>query len=167
MTARSVWVRSMAVVADVRRGMAARRAVSVAAGIGFAGPLLLGIALGHPEIGATATQGAFALLYATGSPVRRRAQVLGVAIVALPLSALLGSLVGDVPVLACVVGGVFAMVTVIGAAALRVGPPREFFPILLFCTATSIPLSFGLTLERSGWIMAGGVHQTLGCEEPT
>lgn len=155
MTAGSVGARAAAVIGDVRRGMAARRAVSVATGIGFAGPLLLGIALGHPQVGANATQGAFVVLYASGSPVRRRAFVLALMLVALPVSSLLGSLVGDAPVLACLVGGVYAMVWVIANAALRIGPPREFFPIMLFCTAVSMPMSFGPSLERSGWIMAG------------
>ena len=70
-------------------------------------------------------------------------------------ASLLGSLTGNVPVLACILGAAFAAAAVIVAAAMRLGPPREFFPIMLFCISAAAPLPFQAALDRGGWIVAG------------
>jgi len=144
--------------AATRLGASARPrrwgAVRAAAAIGV--PLVAGAAVGHVQEGGQAALGSFVALYAADAPYRRRAWLLGLAAVVLAAVTALGTAVAGSVVATCVAGGALGVLVTLGALALRVGPPREYFVLLTFLLATSLPVDPGSWASRGGLVLAGG-----------
>jgi uncharacterized membrane protein YccC len=118
-------------------------------------PLVVLCAAGHPRLGAIATQGGFAGLYAFDEPYRRRSRlVLGVG-AALAVAMALGTLLAGEPWAAVAVGSAGATIAAAACIAARVGPPREYFIIFTFLIAAAMPVDPGAALGRAGLVLAG------------
>ncbi|WP_210491670.1 FUSC family protein [Patulibacter sp. SYSU D01012] len=143
-------LRALGVAAGRRRAAALRAALAVGT------PLVVGAATGHTAEGGQAALGAFVVLYGDGMPYRRRAWLLtGIALV-LALAMGLGSLVAAsdaATVLAATLVGALSALLVVG---LRVGPPREYFVVLVFLLGTTLPVDASAAPKRAGLVLAGG-----------
>ncbi|WP_022929006.1 FUSC family protein [Patulibacter americanus] len=144
-------LRALATAAGARRWVAVRAAVAVGL------PLVLGLATGHVAEGGQAALGSFVAVYGGDLPYRRRAGLLALVGVALTVAMGLGTLVAGSVVLTCAVGAVLAIVSALGALALRVGPPREYFVILTFLLATTLPVDASAAPSRAALVLGGGV----------
>jgi uncharacterized membrane protein YccC len=130
-------------------------AVRAAAAVGL--PLVLGLATGHVAEGGQAALGSFVAVYGGDLPYRRRAWLLALIGVALTVAMGLGTLVAGSVALTCAAGAVLAIVSALGALALRVGPPREYFVILTFLLATTLPVDASAAPSRAALVLGGGV----------
>ncbi|QXG75352.1 FUSC family protein [Modestobacter sp. L9-4] len=113
-----------------------RRALS--AGCCVAGPLALGLALGHPGPGSAAALGGFTAVYGHALPYRRRAGVSAGAGLAVVASIALGGLSGGHPVVLALTLGLIAAAATAGAAVWRVGPPGALPPVLVAGSASAL-----------------------------
>ncbi|WP_445152416.1 FUSC family protein [Baekduia sp. Peel2402] len=120
-------------------------------------PLGVLCAIGEPQAGATAAQGAFAGFYAFDAPYRRRARVVAALGLALAVAMLLGTLVAPHEVLAVGVGAVFAAAAAATCLILRVGPPREYFIVFTFLIGAALPQDVGAAPERAGLVLLGAL----------
>jgi len=124
----------------------ARAAVAVAL------PGLIGVALGHDPAAATATLGAFAVVYGEGRPYRVRWRAVSVAACVMVVAAALGGVVGGAVHDAAAAGGsalwpmalVLAMSAFVAVAAfvvdaLRISAPGAFLPLLAVEIASALP----------------------------
>jgi uncharacterized membrane protein YccC len=143
--------RARAVVA----GMAARRSIAVRAGTVIAVILGAGALLGDVEAGTVAALGGFAGLYGAQAPYARRARVVAAVGAGLALSAALGSLVAGSLALTVVVGGGYAALATLAAIAARVGPPREFFLVMVYLMTAQLPADPSALPARVGLVLAG------------
>ncbi|MGH9056439.1 MAG: FUSC family protein [Acidimicrobiales bacterium] len=157
-----------AALADVARAsvrvdrskLAADVAVRTAIGVGI--PLVVGLATGHTLIGVTASTGAlsggFASLQGT---YRSRAEVVLVASAAMALSAFVGATVGhlfgpDIVVVAAWGFGA-GLAVCLGQAATVVGV-QSLVGLVVY---SQFHLTAAVAAEEAGWVLAGGVVQTL------
>lgn len=147
--------RSIAASARARRWVALRAAVAIAI------PMLIGLATGHLTQGVQAGLGSFAALYGTGEPYRRRAALLAFLVVAVTAAMVLGTLVGGHDVATVIVGGIVGAVAALGARAARIGPPREFFVLLIFLLGAAQPPDPGAWLSRGATVFAGATLAAL------
>lgn len=90
----------------------------------------VGTALGRQDLGLLCVTGTFAVLYAPGAPLRRRAWTVGLIGLGLVVSTALGGFTVGSTVLFVAVAVVWAMVTAGVCLALRVGPPGSYFLVL-------------------------------------
>lgn len=141
--------RSIVASARARRWIALRAAVAIAI------PMLIGIATGHVTQGVQAGLGSFAALYGAGEPYRRRAALLTLLVVAVTVAMILGTLVGGHDVATVVVGGAVGVLGALGARAARIGPPREFFVLLIFLLGAAQPPDPGAWVSRGATVFAG------------
>ncbi|QKT10443.1 FUSC family protein [Rhodococcus sp. W8901] len=122
------------------------------AAVAVALPALAGIALGHDLAAATATLGAFAVVYGEGRPYRVRWRAVsaaaGVMVVAAALGAVVGSAVHDAaasggsalwPMALVLAMSVFVAVAAFTVDALRIGAPGAFLPLLAVEIASALP----------------------------
>ncbi|SJM59356.1 putative integral membrane protein [Actinomycetales bacterium JB111] len=114
-----------------------RWAIAVRATLVVGLPPLVTLLTGHGLMGFATNLGGFAVLYATGTPVRRRVKVIAAVGLGLTLSAAVGSLVAHHPWLALI-----ALTAIAGGAAwltnaLRLGPPGALFFVLSAGIATA------------------------------
>lgn len=128
-------------------------AVRAAAAVGL--PLVIGLATGHVAEGGQAALGSFVAVYGADQPYRRRARLLALIAVALTVAMGLGTLVAGSVLLTCAVGAALAVVSALGALALRIGPPREYFVILTFLLATTLPVDASAAPSRAGLVLGG------------
>jgi hypothetical protein len=119
-------------------------------------PLVVGAATGHVAEGGQAALGSLAALYGTDAPYRRRAWIVAVMAVVLASVTALGTLVTPSVVATCAAGGALGLLAALGALALRLGPPREYFVLLTFLLATTLPEDPGAWASRGGLVLAGG-----------
>lgn len=133
----------------------ARRWVAVRAAIAIAIPMLVGVATGHVTQGVQAALGSFVALYGTGEPYRRRTALLAIVVVAVTVAMILGTLVGGHEVASVIVGGLLGTIGALGARAARLGPPREFFVLLIFLLGVAQPPDPGAWASRGATVFAG------------
>jgi uncharacterized membrane protein YccC len=113
-----------------------RRALS--AGFCVAGPLALGLALGHPGPGSAAALGGFTAVYGHALPYRRRAGVSAGAAVAVVASVAVGGLSGGHPHTLALVLGLLAAVATAATVVWRIGPPGALPPVLVAGSASAL-----------------------------
>jgi uncharacterized membrane protein YccC len=142
-------LRALGTAARARRWVAVRAAAAVGL------PLLIGLAAGHVAEGGQAALGSFVALYGADLPYRRRAWLLVLIAVALTVAMGLGTLVAGSVALTCAVGAALAVAATLGALALRVGPPREYFVILTFLLATTLPVDASAAPSRAALVLGG------------
>lgn len=139
----------------------ARRWLALRAAIAVAIPMLIGIATGHVTQGVQAALGGFVALYGAGEPYRRRAALLVIVVGAVTVAMILGTLVGGHDVAAVVVGGLLGVTGALGARAARLGPPREFFVLLIFLLGVAQPEDPGAWASRGATVFAGAALAAL------
>jgi hypothetical protein len=113
-----------------------RRALSAAFCV--AGPLALGLTLGHPGAGSAAALGGFTAVYAHSLPYRRRAWIAAVVAVMIVGAIALGGLTGAHPLLLAVVLGAVAAAATAATAIWRIGPPGALSPIIVGGSASAL-----------------------------
>ncbi|MDV7242375.1 MULTISPECIES: FUSC family protein [Rhodococcus] len=151
----------------------------VRAGAAAALPALAGIALGHSAVAATATLGAFAVVYGEGRAYRVRWRVVSIAAAALVFLAGVGAAVGASVHAAAAVGNsalgnsalwatvlVLTMTLVVAVCAfvvdgLRLGAPGAFLPLLTVEIASSLPALGVSTTEVLAWTASGAASALL------
>ncbi|MDH6281001.1 FUSC family protein [Prescottella agglutinans] len=143
---------------------------TVRAAVAVALPGLLGLALGHDPAAATATLGAFAVMYGESRPYRVRWRAVSVAACVMVVGALIGAVVGSAVHDAAASGGsalwplalVLAMSAFVAVGAfmvdaLRLGAPGAFLPLLAVEIASALP-SAGVPVGHVvAWTAVGGV----------
>lgn len=158
------WPALVRVPRDGRRWPGTARAAAA-----VALPGLLGIALGHDLSAATATLGAFAVVYGESRPFRMRWRAVSIAACVLVVATLVGAVVGSAVHDAAVAGGsalwpltlVLAMSVFVAIGAfvvdgLRLGTPGAFLPLLAMEIASTLP-AVGLPVGHIvGWTAIGG-----------
>lgn len=117
--------------------------------------MLVGVATGHVTHGVQAGLGSFAALYGPGEPYRRRAALLALIVLAVTVAMILGTLVGGHDVATVVVGGAVGLLGALGARAARIGPPREFFVLLIFLLGAAQPPDPSAWISRGATVFAG------------
>lgn len=132
-------------------------------------PGLVGIAFGHDLSAATATLGAFAVVYGEGRPFRVRWRAVSIAACVMVIAALVGAVTGGVVHDAAANGGsalwplalVLAMSAFVALAAfvvdaLRLGTPGAFLPLLAVEIASALPAAGMSVGQVVGWTAIGG-----------
>ncbi|WP_256973533.1 FUSC family protein [Rhodococcus sp. NCIMB 12038] len=146
----------------------------VRAGVAVGLPALAGVALGHSAVAATATLGAFAVVYGEGRAYRVRWRVVSIAAAVMVLLAGVGAAVGGFVHDATASGGsalwgmalVLTMTVVVAVCAfvvdgLRLGAPGAFLPLLTVEIASALPaLGVGVA-EVVVWAAAGALSALL------
>ncbi|WP_043826716.1 FUSC family protein [Rhodococcus opacus] len=146
----------------------------VRAGVAVGLPALAGVALGHSAVAATATLGAFAVVYGEGRAYRVRWRVVSIAAAVMVLLAGVGAAVGAFVHDATASGGsalwgmalVLAMTVVVAVCAfvvdgLRLGAPGAFLPLLTVEIASALPALGVSVAEVTAWATAGAVSALL------
>ncbi|HEV7726305.1 MAG TPA: FUSC family protein [Modestobacter sp.] len=113
-----------------------RRALSAAFCV--AGPLALGLALGHPGAGSAAALGGFTAVYAHSLPYRRRGWISAGVAAFIVCSIGLGGLTGGHPVVLVVVLGAIAAAATAATAIWRIGPPGALSPVIVGGSASAL-----------------------------
>jgi uncharacterized membrane protein YccC len=139
----------------VTAGMRARRWLALRAGCVIAVILGGGAILGDVEAGTVAALGGFAGLYGAQAPYRRRARVVAAVGAGLALSAALGTLVAGSFGLTVVVGGGYAVLATLVTIGARVGPPREFFLVMVYLMTAQLPADPSSLPARVALVLAG------------
>jgi uncharacterized membrane protein YccC len=150
--------------------------VSARIGFSFGVPLAIAVALGHPQEGAVATQGAFVAVYARDEPYHRRLRVMAGVALALVLVVSLGTLLSSAPIAIALAAGLVALTGSLLGTAFDVGRPREFILVLAFLAATrfpggpeDVPLRAALVLGGAAIVvalaMASALRRPRGPEE--
>jgi len=133
-------------------------------------PGLVGIALGHDLSAATATLGAFAVVYGEGRPYRVRWRAVSVAAGVMVFAAFLGAVVGGAvhdaassggsalwPMALVLVMSAFVAVAAFLVDALRIGAPGAFLPLLAVEIASALPAAGVPVGHVVGWTAVGAV----------
>jgi uncharacterized membrane protein YccC len=97
--------------------------VAVRAALVVAVPTVVSMVTGHGLMGFATNLGGFAVLYATGTPVRRRVKLITAVGLGLTLSAAAGASVAHHPWLTLIVLSLIAGAAAWLTNALRLGPP--------------------------------------------
>jgi hypothetical protein len=113
-----------------------RRALSAAFCV--AGPLALGLGLGHPGAGSAAALGGFTAVYAHSLPYRRRGWISAGVAAFIVCSIGLGGLTGGHPVVLVVVLGAIAAAATAATAIWRIGPPGALSPVIVGGSASAL-----------------------------
>ena len=114
-----------------------RLPVAVRAALVVGLPPVLTLLAGHGLMGFATNLGGFAVLYGTGTPVRRRVKVISAVGFALTLSAAVGALVAHHPWLSMIALSLIAGGGAWLTNALRLGPPGALFFVLSAGIATA------------------------------
>lgn len=102
------------------------------AGVAYALPVLIGVALGKDHLGLIAASGAFTILHVPWLPARERLKVLPLVAVVLVTSAALGTATSAFPVWNTL--ALMAVAVAVGALylAFHMGPPGPIFAVMTF-----------------------------------
>jgi uncharacterized membrane protein YccC len=111
--------------------------VAVRAALVVAVPTVVSMVTGHGLMGFATNLGGFAVLYATGTPVRRRVKLITAVGLGLTLSAAAGASVAHHPWLTLIVLSLIAGAAAWLTNALRLGPPGALFFVLSAGIATA------------------------------
>jgi hypothetical protein len=149
------------------RGAAPQRAgIAVRAMVCVALPLAIGVAAGHPRLGAAASFGGLAGLYVPQSPYRYRARVVAAVGAGLAIAVLIGSMAGSRTWVAAVVTGLAAGAASFVCQAAELPPPRELMLIMALLASTAVPAGLAGAAQRAGLAAAGAAFAWLVTMSP-
>lgn len=120
-------------------------------------PVLIGVLMGHLDLGLCASMGGFAFLYVGNETYRQRAIKLLFVALGLAVSFGLGILSGSTPWLMVLLFGFIGAAAIFCFGVFQIAGPTAMFFIVTFSVGTSLPLDLpGLPL-RIGMVLLGGM----------
>jgi len=155
-----------ATVLALRRAAPQRAGIAVRTMTCVALPLAIGVAVGHPQSGATASFGGLASLYVPQSPYRYRARVVAAVGAGLAIAVLIGALAGRWTPLAATVTALAAGIASFVCQAAELPPPRELMLIMTLLAATAVPAGLAGAAQRAGLAVAGAAFAWLVTMSP-
>jgi uncharacterized membrane protein YccC len=155
-----------ATVLALRRAAPQRAGIAVRTMTCVALPLAIGVAVGHPQSGATASFGGLASLYVPQSPYRYRARVVAAVGAGLAIAVLIGAMAGSVTPVAATVTAVVAGIASFVCQAAELPPPRELMLIMALLAATAVPAGLAGAAQRAGLAAAGAAFAWLVTMSP-
>jgi uncharacterized membrane protein YccC len=155
-----------AAVLALRRAAPQRAGIAVRTMTSVALPLAIGVAVGHPQSGATASFGGLASLYVPQSPYRYRARVVAAVGAGLAIAVLIGALAGRWTPVAAAVTALAAGIASFVCQAAELPPPRELMLIMALLAATAVPAGLAGAAQRAGLAAAGAAFAWLVTMSP-
>ncbi|MFI5614381.1 FUSC family protein [Amycolatopsis sp. NPDC051903] len=120
-------------------------------------PLLAGVLAGRADLGAIASLGGMAGVYAGNAPRRHRLRVVAAVGLALTVLVPLSGLAAAVPWVSIAFAGLAAAGASFVCLALRVPPPREYLIVLAVLVASGEPVGSGEALVHGAFVAAGAL----------
>ncbi|MEV0074086.1 MULTISPECIES: FUSC family protein [unclassified Amycolatopsis] len=120
-------------------------------------PLLVGVLAGRADLGAIASLGGLAGVYAGDAPRRHRLRVVAAVGLALTVLVPLSGLAAWAPWLSIVFVGLAAAGTSFACLATRVPPPREYLIVLAVLVASGEPVGPADALVHGAFVAAGAL----------
>jgi uncharacterized membrane protein YccC len=155
-----------ATVLALRRAAPQRAGIAVRTMTCVALPLAIGVAVGHPQSGATASFGGLASLYVPQSPYRYRARVVAAVGAGLAIAVLIGAVAGRWTPVAATVTALAAGIASFVCQAAELPPPRELMLIMALLAATAVPAGLAGAAQRAGLAATGAAFAWLVTMSP-